>query len=246
MDEFELLPFEFLLILYSQKFVRLSNLVDVFEHFYDLRHNNDPFDYFLENVGDLYDNLLLDSYLYRWSFDLLYDLDDSFDMVDIFDDLFHLLENGYFLDHPLNLHDLWPDGVYRYDLLLFDLNFFDSLDNPGHLYDLFDNFLNVLVYSDNLGNNPFDFDDLGNLYQFRNHFLHFVDSRNYRWTLDNLFDDLLRCDNLLNLRLDGYYFLDNRRDLLYDFLDVGNDFLNLSDSLVYDNLLNNFLDVFDL
>ncbi len=91
MKKFNFMCLEFALILDCEKFVWLCNLMNVFENFYNLWHDNNFFNNFFQNVWNFDKYLLSDSDFHWNSFYLLNYFDDSLNVIDILDDFLHLL-----------------------------------------------------------------------------------------------------------------------------------------------------------
>lgn len=136
--------------------------MNVSEDLNDLGHDDNFFYNFFENEWDLDDDFFPEMYLIRSLLNLLNNLNNFFNMVNVFNNLFHLFHDCNPLNNSLNFEHLVSDVCYRdnFFFLYFDLS--DLLNYPGDLHYFLDQFLYVLIYLDDLGNNSFDLDDLWN------------------------------------------------------------------------------------
>lgn len=109
---------------------------------------------------------------------MLHDLDYFFDMVDIFDDFLHLLHDGNPLDNFLYFNQLRSYISDLNDFFLFYFNFPYSFNDPGNLYNFFNQFLDVLIHLDNLWNYSLNFNNLRDFDEFLYNFLNLINSGN--------------------------------------------------------------------
>ena len=174
---------------------------------------------------------------------MLDDLDNFFDVVNVFDDFFHLFHDGDSLNDPFDFNHLGSDISNRDNLLLLYFDFSHFFNDSRHFNNFLYQFLNILVDFDHLGNDSFYFNDFWNFYQFLDYLFNFVNSGYDCGFLNDFFYDLLGSNDFLHFGLDCYNFFNNGRHLLYDFLDVGDNFLDFLDSFVDNNFLNDFLDL---
>jgi hypothetical protein len=79
--------------------------MDISQHLNYLWHDNDFLNNLLEDVGNLYQNLLFHSNLNRRFFNLFNDFDNFFHMIYILDYFLHLLEDCNLFNNPLDLNN---------------------------------------------------------------------------------------------------------------------------------------------
>lgn len=106
------------------------------------------------------------------------DLKNLFDMVDIPNDLFEFLEDHSLLNYSFDLSYVSVFVSHLNDLLVLFHNFFDLFDNDWNFDDLLNDALNVSVDVDKLRNDPFDFNDLWDFYNFFSEFFYFINFGN--------------------------------------------------------------------
>ena len=185
----------------------------------------------------------LQMYFYRYSLYELDNFDDFFNMIDILDNLFHLLKDSNFFNNSIDFNNLSRSIINLNNSFLLNLNLSDSLNDPGYFNKSFNNFLNVLVDSDDLRNDFIDLYDFRHFNQFRNDLLDLINTRNSCWTFDYLLYYLLSCYYLLHFWLNCYDLLYHHRDLFYHLVYVRNYPLNLLNTLINHYLLYHFLNV---
>ncbi len=169
---------ELLLILNCQEFIGLCNFMNVPENLHDLWHHNDLFYNLFENVRDFNEDFFFDCDFDRDPFDLFNNSDHSFNMVDVFYNLFHLFENGNLLNYLLHFHDLSVHIDNRNNLLFLNFDLPNLLNDSRHLNHLLDYSLDVLVDSDNLRDDFLNLDYLRNFDKFRHDLLNLINARN--------------------------------------------------------------------
>jgi hypothetical protein len=167
------------------------------------------------------------------------DLKNFFDMVDVSDNFLEFLHDDCLLDNPFNF-------LYGFVLVLDLNNLFVLPDNLLYLFNndwdldyFLDDLLDVSVNVDQLRENSFYFNNLGNLNDNLFGSFHFMNLGNSDRLFDNFFDYLLGRYYLLNNRLDWHDFF-SFYDHFLDFLvDIRNLLGHLFDSLVNHNFLLN-------
>lgn len=134
--------------------------MNVSEDFNDLGHDDNFFDDFFENVWNFNNNFLSKRHFIRSLLNLLYNLDNFFDVVYVFYDFFHLLHNGYLLNDSFNFNHLVSDIGNWDDFLLFNFDFPNFFNYLWNFHNLLYKFLHVLVDLDYLRDDSFDLNDL--------------------------------------------------------------------------------------
>lgn len=178
-------------------------------------------------------------------FQYLYRFKDLFNIINVSNNLFEFLHDNLLFDDPLNLLDglvLVPDLNY---FLVFSYDFFNLFNDDRDLHNLFHNLLDIPVDIDQLRN---DLLYLNNSRNFNHDLfgpLNLLDFRDSDSPLNDLFNNLLSCDDFLNNRLDRnnlFSFYDDFLDLLADVRNLLDNFLN---SLVNNDFLLNSDDLLD-
>ncbi len=134
----------------------------------------------------------------------------------------------------------------RHYLLLFTYHFFYIFNYDWDFDNLFDYLLDVLVNSHDLRNNPFYFNNLGNLHKFFLDSLNLVYLRNGDSLLDNFFNDLLSSNYLLDFSFNRNEFFNDSWDLLNNFLNIRHNLFNFLDRFLNNNPFNYLFNLFDL
>lgn len=134
--------------------------MNVSEDFNDLGHDDNFFDDFFENVWNFNNDFLSKRHFIRSLLNLLYNLDNFFDVVYVFNDFFHLFHNGYLLNDSFNFNHLVSDIGNWDDFLLFNFDFPNFFNYLWNFHNLFYKFLHVLVDLDYLRDDSFDLNDL--------------------------------------------------------------------------------------
>lgn len=136
--------------------------------------------------------------------------------------------------------------LYRHDSLLFSNHFFHCLNDNGDLYYLLGYLLDILIYSDYLGNHSLDLYEFWNFNQFLSNSFDLIYLRDSDSLFYNFFNDLLSSYYLLNFCLNGnklfydsWHFLDNLLEIRYYLFDF-NDRLFYQDTLNYPLYLSDF------
>lgn len=181
----------------SQSFF-FNDLMNIFQNFNDLWHNNNFFNNFFQNVWNLNEFLFVRN---DWYWCLLISIDylkNFFYMVDVSDYLFEFFHNNCLFNDFFYLSDCLIFIFNFNDFFIFFDNFFDLFNDDWDLNYLFDNLFNVFVNVDKLRDDSFNFN---NFWNFNNdlfgsfYFLNFRNSNNF---FNNFFRNKLSSDNLLN------------------------------------------------
>ena len=134
--------------------------MNVSEDFNDLGHDDNFLDDFFENVWNFNNDFLSKRHFIRSLLNLLYNLDNFFDVVYVFNDFFHLLHDRYLFNDSFNFNHLVSDIGNWDDFLLFNFDFPNFFNYLWNFHNLLYKFLHVLVDLDYLRDNSFDFNDL--------------------------------------------------------------------------------------
>lgn len=240
--------FDLLNLLFNQDFLNIfldlpefDNLLDHRHYFFnDLWSGDDPLSDFLFR-----NNLLDHSLDWHWDFKGHNNLPFNLNSLDALISQRHYFLNLYLDRHLLN----YSDWDFFHDLLRNHLFFI-----AGHLYWLFDNRLEWLLYFDVDILNCFDFFNHLLDYRHLNNFFNLYDLLSDDLLLDDLFDQLRHLHYLFNNSWDHYYFLNyflnfDHFGYFYHFLDdlfdFDWDFLNpVDDGGDFDDFLFDVLDGF--
>jgi len=82
-------------------------------------------------------------------------------------------------------------------------DFFQCLYYGRNFYNLFSNFLNVLIYSNYLGNYSLNFNEFGHLHKLFTDAFHLMNLSYQISLLNDLLDNLLSNDNLFHFSFNG-------------------------------------------
>lgn len=220
--------------------------MDISQYLNYLWHDNDFLHNLLKDVGNLDQDLFFHSNLNWWSLDLLNDFDNFFDMVYILYHFLHLLQDRNLFYNSLDLDYLRLDVCYVDYFFLLNLDLSNFFNYSWNLHNLLYNSLNVFIDFDHLRDNSLNFNNFRDFNKFRYHLLHLINSGNCCWSLDYFLYDLLSSDDLLHFRFDCHNFFNYGWNFLNHFLNVRYNFFNFLDSLIHNNLFNDFLDIFNL
>jgi hypothetical protein len=112
----------------------LTDFSDVFEHFNNLRHDNDSLDYFLEDDW-YFDELFLSDGDCDWHLlDAIDDLKHFFNIVNVPHHFFEFFSVDELLDSALYLHDFSSMGIKWYNLFLLTHDFLHRLDDCWYFH----------------------------------------------------------------------------------------------------------------
>lgn len=119
-------------------------------------------------------------------------------MIDISNNFFHLFHNDDFLNHSVYFNNFFSITFNFDNLFYFPFDLFNLFNDHGDFYNFFDNLLNVIVNSNELWDDSFDFNKFRNLNHDLSESLHFIDLRNSYNFLNDFLDNLLSSNNLLH------------------------------------------------
>lgn len=213
-------------LLCSHHFFLRHNFLDNLLHFNDFGNLNNPVNYFLHNNRDLSDNLddslswdnLLnyDLYLLKSSLDVVHNFLDFNNPFNLDWSFFNPVNNLYFWNLLDNFHDPFDDlrnfnhffdNPFDWDNLLNDVghNSWNFQGNIHYLLDLSDSF-----DFDNLFDDFLHWDDLWDLNDSINDFLHNLLHFDYLWNNSKDFQDVININDSHNLLVDhaNYSFVD--------------------------------------
>ena len=134
------------------------------------------------------------------------------------------------------------------DLLSFDFDLPQLLNQYWNFNNFFDDSLNVLVDSNDLRNYFFNLNDFRNINSFLNDFLDFINFRDFSNSIDNFLYNLSDFFDLLNDSLNWNNFFSPLLNFNDSILEIRNDFFNFFNSLLDNNVINKSfnLNYFDL
>lgn len=158
-------------------------------------------------------------------------------MIDISDDFFEFLHDYGFFDNRFNFLDCLILVSDLDNFFIFSDNLLDLFNNDGYLHDLLNYVLDIPVDIDNLGDNPFYFNNLGNFDDFLLESFDFIYFGNSVGLLHNLFNNLLSSHNFLDYTLDWNNFFYNS----FDFFEFFSNIWDLLNDLLILNIVNDFL-----